>query len=126
MNKHTIRWLLIGLLALTACSVGSAAGYKGASGDWSVACSVDPESRTKKFVIQYVGDTEQSTEVSYAFTGSGNFDEKGTAVMEGDSLKIAGQSTLAGPAAEEDGFRLTIRWNGREETIPVERFIKPK
>lgn len=36
-------------------------------------------------------------------------------------MEITGSSTIVDPIADESSFKLTMKWNGKEETIIVKR-----
>jgi len=124
VNKYTIGFMLIGILALAGCAAGNSVGYVGKSDHWTVSCAVDSSGKTKRFEIRYSGEEKEVKSIGYAFAGSEIFDEAGTTESEGKKVVISGKSTLVDPAKNEEGFEITMKWNGREETIPIQRVEK--
>ncbi|NQX71247.1 hypothetical protein HQN90_34505 [Paenibacillus alba] len=83
-------------------------------------CTVNPSENAKEYAITYIGKDSQSVKnVSYSFMHSGNFNQSGTSETSSKNLKITGKSIKETPYVEEDSFTLQIKWNGKEDTIPV-------
>ncbi|QJD85112.1 hypothetical protein [Cohnella herbarum] len=122
MKKYVvIGLLLIGLLALAGCTAGKSITFKGAGESWSVVCKVNPSAKTKSYEIKHIAKGEKVSNVSYAFTESQNFDQQSQTESEAENMKITGSATIVDPIAEETSFKLTMKWNGKEETIIVKR-----
>ncbi|TBL68609.1 hypothetical protein [Paenibacillus thalictri] len=114
--------ILLGLLVLGGCS--NPVTFAGSSPFWTVECCVDPSGKHKSYVIEYVGDGRETPgNVSYAFAESSNFQSQGTAKGPSKHLKITGSSTSGSDATyvEEEGFKLIMKWNGREEMIQLHK-----
>lgn len=112
--------LLILLSALAGCS--APVKYEGRSDNWKVSTSYDSSADIKSYEIRYIGEEEAlDGTVGYAFKDSRNFQENGESTILRKNMKIAGRSTIVAPMEEEDGFVLEMRWNGYQETIPIER-----
>lgn len=110
----------IGLLVLTGCS--SPVKFEGKSENWKVDCTYNSAAKTKSYDIRYIGDEETfDGVVSYAFKDSSNFQESGESKVVLKSEKIAGKSTVSTPIVDEEQFSLEMKWNGHQETIPIER-----
>lgn len=114
------RWLVCLALPVLICLAGCArpVHFAGASADWQINCTINPGGNEKSYAIKYVGAEKELSGVGYAFENSKNFqasDSKG----EGKNLRITGSSTLNTPYVDETGFTVRMKWNGREDTIPV-------
>ncbi|UKS24236.1 hypothetical protein LOZ80_21690 [Paenibacillus sp. HWE-109] len=118
MKRWIVCLMLVSLLGLIGCS--KPIEFTGKTEEWRVACSVNPSDHVKEYAITYIGKDGQSVKnVSYSFMDSGNFNQSGTSESSSKNLKITGKSTVETPFVEEDSFKLHIKWNGKEDTIPV-------
>lgn len=112
--------LLVLLLALAGCS--APLKYEGRSDNWKVSASYDSSADIKSYVIRYIGEEETlDGTVGYAFKDSHNFQENGVSTILRKNMRISGKSTIVTPMEDEDGFVLEMRWNGHQESIPIER-----
>ncbi|TMV49022.1 hypothetical protein FE783_15235 [Paenibacillus mesophilus] len=121
MRIWVVSLLVISMLGLVGCSKPTQ--FKGESTNWSVTCSVRQSAKVKSYQIRYIGpDKDRDSQVSYSFADSQNFKaskESSTTSLNG--LKISGESSNDAPYVDEDQFKLHIKWNGKEETIQIEK-----
>ncbi|WP_282937591.1 hypothetical protein [Paenibacillus sp. RC67] len=112
--------LLLSLLGLIGCS--RSVDFNGKSEFWSVNCSVNLSSNEKSYAIEYIGKESQPiSKVYYAFESSKNFNSEGRGDPQSRHLVMKGKGTMTKPYEEEKSFKLRIQWNGKEETITVEK-----
>ncbi|WP_173227354.1 hypothetical protein [Paenibacillus alba] len=118
MRRWMVCLMLVCLLGMIGCS--KPIEFTGKTEDWRVECTVNPSENAKEYAITYIGKDSQSVKnVSYSFMHSGNFNQSGTSETSSKNLKITGKSIKETPYVEEDSFTLQIKWNGKEDTIPV-------
>lgn len=118
MRRWIVGLICVSLLGLIGCS--KTIEFIGKTEEWQVACSVHPSDHEKSFVITYMGkDSKSVANVSYSFIDSKNFNQSGTSETSSKNLKISGKSTEETPYVDEDGFKLHMQWNGKEDTITV-------
>ncbi|MFC3803477.1 hypothetical protein [Cohnella sp. GCM10012308] len=116
--------MAIGPLLPSAANAGCSAPakYEGRSDNWKVSTTYDSSADIKSYEIRYIGKEEAlDGTVGYAFKDSRNFQERGESAILRKNMKITGRFTVVAPMEEEDGFVLEMRWNGNQETIPIER-----
>ncbi|NOV02011.1 hypothetical protein [Paenibacillus planticolens] len=118
MRRWMVCLMLVSLLGMIGCS--KPIEFIGKTENWRVECTVNPSDQVKEYAITYIGKDSQSVKnVSYSFMQSENFKQTGTSETSSKNLKITGKSIKETPYVEEENFKLHIKWNDKEDTIPV-------